>query len=387
MHDSLPLFYLRSIRLRSFKISNISIQHIKQFYSFRFRQSSNILQTFQHRFIFNGQRRLKDHLGNQRVLFSDANGDGSIDVNTEVLQTTAYYPFGMRMEGEDYVQNAGREDRYLYNGKELDTDFGLNLYHYGARMYDVAVGRFTGTDRFAHKFAFQSPYAYAANNPIKFIDVNGDSIKVTDALRKDEKNYRAFQLWAGTKVGKQFLEMYGIGGKYENINVIFDSQKETIGNRGTTSIFAVNNGTGEETELVAENTITRYQLEGRRSSLKKGESLKFILNIDPSNRTKADRLFSFWVTGKDIIRVLRDESREMVSTGLTFLHEAQHIQITTQDILNNRKIIQGAHNQHLMMKNERGKWFRQRFNFLKKFSGHRFNNKTLKRSVNGFELE
>ena len=68
------------------------------------------------------------------------------------------------------------ENKYLYNGKEFNEDYGANLYEYGGRFYDPATSRFISIDRFAEKYAFQSPYAYAANNPIKFIDVNGDSI-------------------------------------------------------------------------------------------------------------------------------------------------------------------------------------------------------------------
>ena len=52
------------------------------------------------------------------------------------------------------------------------------LYDYGFRYYLAEIGRFTGTDRFAEKYSFQTPYAYAANNPIRFIDVNGDSIAI-----------------------------------------------------------------------------------------------------------------------------------------------------------------------------------------------------------------
>jgi len=31
--------------------------------------------------------------------------------------------------------------KVMYNGKELDTERGLNWYDYGARMYDSALGR------------------------------------------------------------------------------------------------------------------------------------------------------------------------------------------------------------------------------------------------------
>ena len=76
------------------------------------------------------------------------------------------------MEGA-YLQNAGRENRYLYNGKELDTEFGLNWYHYGARMYDPAVGRFTGVDPIADKFAHITGYNYAENRVPNGIDLHG----------------------------------------------------------------------------------------------------------------------------------------------------------------------------------------------------------------------
>ena len=42
-------------------------------------------------------------------------------------------------------------------------------------MYDPALGRFHTLDAFAEKYLDFTPYQYAANNPILFIDVNGDS--------------------------------------------------------------------------------------------------------------------------------------------------------------------------------------------------------------------
>ena len=57
---------------------------------------------------------------------------------------------------------------YLYNGKELQEELGLGLYDYGFRMYDLAISRFHAIDLLAENYTFQGPYAYAANNPIKF---------------------------------------------------------------------------------------------------------------------------------------------------------------------------------------------------------------------------
>jgi RHS repeat-associated protein len=89
-----------------------------------------------------------------------------------VLQRHYYYPFGMQMEGLWNGQTAPGM-RYLYNGKELEEDLGLNWYAYGFRYYDAAIGRFTGVDPIADQFPWVTTFNYAENDPVSGIDLWG----------------------------------------------------------------------------------------------------------------------------------------------------------------------------------------------------------------------
>ena len=112
---------------------------------------------------------VRDHLGSVRVVLDD---DGN------VLQQLYYHPFG-GVWG-DVGTNTGLQP-WKYSGKEYDHRDGLDLYDYGARLYDPAGSRWTSPDPLCEKYYHISPYAFCNNNPIKYVDPDGrDGVLIID---------------------------------------------------------------------------------------------------------------------------------------------------------------------------------------------------------------
>lgn len=101
-----------------------------------------------------------DHLGSVRKVLS----------GNMVIQRNGYYAYGGPYG--DWNPNVDVQP-LKFLGKEWDHQHGLDLYDFGARLYDPAVGRWTTMDPLCEKYYSVSPYAYCHNNPVNRIDPDG----------------------------------------------------------------------------------------------------------------------------------------------------------------------------------------------------------------------
>ncbi|MBO4581825.1 MAG: RHS repeat-associated core domain-containing protein [Bacteroidales bacterium] len=101
-----------------------------------------------------------NHLGNTAFV---------TDQNQSITQGFLYAPFGEITT--EYNINFGNNTipKYSFNAKELDEETGM--YYYEARYYKPPV--FTSRDPLFEKYFWMTPYAYCANNPVKYVDPTG----------------------------------------------------------------------------------------------------------------------------------------------------------------------------------------------------------------------
>ncbi len=143
-----------------------------------------------------------DHLGNVRMSYTE----DPLTHTLKVLEENHYYPFGLKHNNynsdmlmyikENEVMKIRQKPptkpldfKYKYNGKEYQDELGLNLYDYGARNYDPALGRWMNIDPLAEKSRRYSPFTYCLDNPIFFIDPDGMMHQASNGTGDPSKDY------------------------------------------------------------------------------------------------------------------------------------------------------------------------------------------------------
>jgi len=101
-----------------------------------------------------------------------------MDMYGAVSQAVLFCPFGQIISEYRADWMLDTLPRYLFCGHERDAESGLDYMK--ARYYNSKYGTFEGRDLLFEKYFWMSPYAYCANNPVKYIDPSGDSIVGTN---------------------------------------------------------------------------------------------------------------------------------------------------------------------------------------------------------------
>jgi RHS repeat-associated protein len=102
--------------------------------------------------------------------------------NGTLIEENSYDPWGrLRMPGTTTVYPLGSEPELMlgrgYTGHEHLTWFGV--INMNARLYDPVLGRFLSPDPFVQIPDFTqnfNRYSYCLNNPLKFVDENGEIV-------------------------------------------------------------------------------------------------------------------------------------------------------------------------------------------------------------------
>ena len=205
-----------------------------------------------------------DHLGNIRLSYGIAPGTQLLTI----FEENNYYPFGLKhgnynnllksivnlkdvafldtpldvkaakaipigpdtpKSDSSTVANSGYQ--YKYNGKELQDELGLNMYDYGARNYDAAIGRMNNMDALGENYYPISPYSYALNNPNYFIDPDGNYIEIY--YGKDSKEHQKYEYQKDrdySKIDSPFLAdaLKTLDAVYAAANIEVDSKTVNI---------------------------------------------------------------------------------------------------------------------------------------------------------------
>ena len=219
-------------------------------------------------------------MGNIRVsYFKNTNG------SAEVLEENNFYPFGMKHEG--YNQTTGNPAyTYGYNGKELQKETGWS--DYGARMYMCDIGRWGVIDPLAETSRRFTPYNYAYNNPVMFIDPDGRKAVASTSYSPDMYSQTPAPWSPGTLRGgvAAIDELFAKLEKMER-----DSQTE-VGGGGSSPIFQFPKGTEE---YYKKNYPAFYNLVKNilPNILKDPNYLKALMDVTGMSKETLEKAFNY----------------------------------------------------------------------------------------------
>ena len=175
-----------------------------------------------------------DHLGSTTLVTNESG---------EEVEETSYLPYGGIITGGD--------SRYLFTGKEKDTETGL--YYYGARYYNSYFSHFIQPDtniKEIYNPQDLNRYAYTRNNPYKYSDPSGNNpILISGAIGTAVGASIGALISIGSQLSDTGQVNWGDVGKSAVIGGVSLGVAVTTMGLGTTAL-GISSSTGTMTNLV-----------------------------------------------------------------------------------------------------------------------------------------
>ncbi|MEP5428739.1 MAG: DUF3238 domain-containing protein, partial [Flavobacteriaceae bacterium] len=231
----------------------------------------------------------KDHLGNIRLSYQDANGDGDIDVTndpmtTEIVEENNYYPFGLEHKGYNNVVNGTENNYKTFQGQEINKELGLNWLSFKYRNYDPAIGRFFNVDPLTEDYMDWGPYVFSGNRVIDARELEGlEPYVVTgrsfipDKTLANPNPFSKTKSFAGDNRSDYQLNTTAYRTE-QKVRVDFDNNKATtLSNRANSTTGYDKNGNVTETSDPGKAGPTpTYTMDGNTSTVN--------MEVDASNK-------------------------------------------------------------------------------------------------------
>jgi RHS repeat-associated protein len=208
----------------------------------------------------------------------------------------------MMMPGRQY--SAQSSYRYGFNGKENDNEVKGegNEQDYGMRIYDPRLGRFLSVDPINKDYPFYTPYSFAGNKPIQYIDLDGGEENSPSTYRKPQPMLlnKVHSNGSNSTIGMNLGAIKTQKLTYENtpwvtLNPFQRTKTQTFANNVAVSGY---NQAVESVEFSFNYlTSNRYRKQVEATATKK--IMDFILWLGHTNREEKIEDFTDYITDVD----------------------------------------------------------------------------------------
>ncbi|NOQ26258.1 MAG: hypothetical protein GQ564_12915 [Bacteroidales bacterium] len=184
-----------------------------------------------------------------------------LDDTAEIISYEEYHPFGTTSYRSGRTETETSQKRYKYVGKERDEKTGL--YYYGARYYAAWICRFVSVDPLQFDYPYYTPYQYAGNKPISYIDLDGlEEVKPEEdgSAQKQTELPKSSEDESINKQIQFYFDEYGANGDF-SANVESEDGKFVKGsvtmNVGDDIVFTVDLLPGEQVSGILDNNTNQ----------------------------------------------------------------------------------------------------------------------------------